>query len=106
VGALASAAVLLDGIVYLYRHGLAAPQYRVFAAEPTELRSVSGISRATLTLRGRNIIQLGLLLLIMTPVARMAFSVAAFAMQRDRLYVGLTLIVLAILLYSLTYGQI
>jgi len=56
-------------------------------------------------LRGRGIIQLGLLLLIATPVARVAFSIAAFAMQRDRLYVVVTLMVLAILLYSLTSGQ-
>ena len=103
--ALASAVVLLGGIVYLYRHGLAAPQYRAFAGEPDELRSVSGILRGALTLRGRNIIQLGLLLLIMTPVARVAFAVAAFAAQRDRLYIGVTLLVLAILLFSLTHGQ-
>jgi len=61
--------------------------------------------RDALTLRGRGIIQLGLLLLIATPVARVAFSVAAFALQRDRLYVVVTLVVLAILLYSLTSGQ-
>jgi uncharacterized membrane protein len=66
---------------------------------------MSGIVRDALTLRGRGIIQLGLLLLIATPVARVAFSVAAFAFQRDRLYVVVTLVVLAILLYSLTSGQ-
>jgi uncharacterized membrane protein len=51
------------------------------------------------------LIQLGLLLLIATPVARVAFSVAAFAMQGDRLYVVVTLIVLAVLIYSLTGGH-
>jgi len=73
--------------------------------EPTDLRTLSGIVRDALALRGRGIIQLGLLLLIATPVARVAFSVAAFAIQRDRLYVVVTLMVLAILLYSLTSGQ-
>ncbi len=46
-------------------------------------------------------IQLGLLLLIATPIARVAFSVVGFAIERDRMYVVFTLIVLAILLYSL-----
>ena len=51
--------------------------------------------------RGRGIIQLGLLLLIATPIARVVFSVYAFARQRDRTYVLVTLVVLAVLLYSL-----
>jgi uncharacterized membrane protein len=42
-----------------------------------------------------------LLLLIATPVARVMFAVVGFAMERDPLYVLLTLIVLAVLLYSL-----
>jgi uncharacterized membrane protein len=101
----ASAVVLLGGTIYLTRHGLSKPQYHVFVGEPTDLRTLSGIVRDALTLRGRGIIQLGLLLLIATPVARVAFSVAAFAIQRDRLYVVVTLMVLAILLYSLTSGR-
>ena len=47
-------------------------------------------------------IQLGLLLLIATPVARVAFSVFVFMNQRDRTYVAITLIVLTVLLVSLT----
>ena len=46
-------------------------------------------------------IQFGLLLSIATPVARVAFSVVAFALQRDWLYIVVTLIVLAVLTYSL-----
>jgi uncharacterized membrane protein len=102
---LASAFVVLGGVIYLARHGLSAPQYHIFRGEPTSLRTLSGIMKDAFTLRGRGIIQLGLLLLIATPVARVAFSVAAFAIQRDRLYVVVTLVVLAILLYSLTGGQ-
>jgi uncharacterized membrane protein len=51
--------------------------------------------------RGRGLIQLGLLLLIATPIARVAFSIVGFAIERDRMYVVFTLIVLAILLFSL-----
>jgi uncharacterized membrane protein len=49
----------------------------------------------------QDIIQFGLLLLILTPVARVAFSLAGFALERDGTYVALTSIVLAILIYSL-----
>jgi Protein of unknown function (DUF1634) len=41
------------------------------------------------------------LLLLATPVARVVFSIAAFALERDRMYVGITLVVLAILAYGL-----
>jgi uncharacterized membrane protein len=47
------------------------------------------------------LIQLGLLLLIATPIARVGCSIVGFAIERDRMYVAFTLIVLAILLYSL-----
>ena len=103
---LAAAVVLFGGSIYLVRHGRAAPQYHIFMGEPTDLRTVSGIVRDALAFRGRGLIQLGLLLLIATPVARVAFSVAAFAIQRDRLYVVVTLIVLAVLMYSLTGGHV
>ena len=43
----------------------------------------------------------GLLLLIATPVARVIFSAIVFAMEGDRMYLLFTLIVLAVLLYSL-----
>ena len=102
---LAAAVVLFGGSVYLARHGRAAPQYRVFMGEPTDLRTVSGIVEDALSFRGRGLIQLGLLLLIATPIARVAFSVVAFAVRRDRLYVVVTLIVLAVLMYSLTGGH-
>jgi uncharacterized membrane protein len=66
---------------------------------------VEGILGQVRAWRGRGIIQLGLLLLIATPVARVAFSVVAFALERDRLYVGITLIVLAVLAFSLAGGH-
>ena len=103
---LAAAVVLFGGSVYLVRHGRTAPQFHVFKGEPTDLRTISGIVKDALTFHGRGLIQLGLLLLIATPVARVAFSAAAFAVERDRLYVVVTLIVLAVLMYSLTGGHL
>jgi uncharacterized membrane protein len=103
---LAAAVVALGGIIFLLRHGGATPQYAKFVGEPFELRTISGIISGTVLFHGRNIIQLGLLLLIATPVARVAFSVVAFALERDRLYVVITLLVLAVLLFSLAGGHV
>jgi uncharacterized membrane protein len=98
---LAAIAVSAGGLVYLVRYGGTTPDYRVFHGEPADLRSVSGIVTDALEWRSRGIIQLGLLLLVATPVARVAFSIFAFAQQRDLTYVFITSIVLGILLYSL-----
>jgi uncharacterized membrane protein len=78
----------------------------LFAGEPPELRTIAGILAGVRTFHGRNIIQLGLLVLIATPVARVAFSVVAFALERDWLYVGITLLVLVVLLFSLAGGHL
>lgn len=54
-------------------------------------------------LRPVAIAQAGLVALVATPVVRVAASVVAFAMEGDRLYVAITLTVLAILLASLLW---
>ena len=100
-GVLVSAAVVLLGAsIYLSRHAHEPADYRVFRGEPSEYRTIRGIIQSAISGGGRGLIQLGLLLLIATPIARVAFSVAGFAIERDRLYVAFTLLVLAILLYS------
>ena len=96
--------VLVGGVLYLIRYGATLPDYTVFRGEPAELRSLFGIVRGALSFQIRSVIQLGLLLLIATPVARVAFSILAFALQRDRTYVIVTLIVFAVLIYSLIGG--
>ena len=101
-GVLVSAVVVLcGGVLYLIKYGHAPAEYRIFRGEPTDLKSVSGIARDAFILHSRGIIQLGLLLLIATPVARVAFSIFGFAEEKDRMYVTFTVIVLLILLYSL-----
>jgi len=97
--------VLAGGIVYLARHQMPVTNYRVFQGEPAELRTVQGILHEALALRGRGLIQLGLLILIATPIARVAFSVLAFLHERDWTYVVVTLVVLGLLFYSLLGGH-
>jgi uncharacterized membrane protein len=98
---LAATVVAVGGLLYLARHGGEPVAYHVFRGEPHALRSVPGIVSSVFALGARGIIQFGLLLLIATPVARVAFSAVAFMLERDRTYVIVTLIVLATLLYSL-----
>jgi uncharacterized membrane protein len=101
-----AAAVLVSagGVIYLFAHGHAAASYGVFRGQPPELRSVNGVLGSARALTGEGLIELGLLLLIATPIARVALSVILFARQRDWLYVGITLLVLALLTYSLLAG--
>jgi len=98
---LAAAVVLIGAVFYLRRYGHDIPDYKTFHSEPARLKSLSEIVRGTMAGEPRNIIQFGLLLLIATPIARVLFSVFGFAIERDYMYVIITLIVLGILLYSL-----
>src|SRR5271157_3498899 len=101
-GVLISAAVVLWGAsIYLFRHAHEPADYRIFRGEPSEFRTIPGVIRSVMNGQGRGWIQLGLLLLIATPIARVASSIVGFALERDRLYVAFTLIVFVILLYSL-----
>ncbi|MEX2299740.1 MAG: DUF1634 domain-containing protein [Bryobacterales bacterium] len=97
---LAAVVVLVGGLIYLARHGHEQPAYQTFRGEPSALRTFAGILSGAWELRGREIIQLGLLLLIMTPIARVAFAAYSFTRQRDWLYVGIASIVLSLLLYG------
>jgi uncharacterized membrane protein len=104
-GVLTSAMVVLaGGIVYLARHGGEAAQYRVFPNQSESLRGLSAVLSRSTILSGRGLIQVGLLLLIATPVARVMFSIVGFVRGRDWLYVGVTLTVLILLTYSLAAG--
>lgn len=98
---LAAAIVISGACVYLKRHGHEPADYRVFRGEPSDFRTIRGVLESVMHGRGRGLIQLGLLFLIATPIARVAFSIVGFMLERDRMYVVFTLIVLAILLYSL-----
>ena len=108
VGALLTAGVLVasvlvatGGLVYLIKYGGTRPHHETFTGEPDDLTSIGGIVKAASQLRGRGLIQLGLLVLLATPVARVAFSLYSFIRQRDRTYVFMTAFVLVLLLGSL-----
>jgi uncharacterized membrane protein len=79
--------------------------YRPFRGEPRALTSASEIVAGLGHPRPETVIQFGLLLLIATPVARVVFSAAAFALEKDWTYVAITAVVLAVLVYSLAFAH-
>jgi uncharacterized membrane protein len=102
IAVIVSALFVLTGcVIYLMRHGLEMPAYGVFAGVPKNLRDLREVIELAWQVKSVGIIQLGLLILIATPVARVAFSVFAFIIQRDFMYALVTLIVLTVLLLSI-----
>lgn len=102
IGVIAAGVVVMVGaVLYLVRHGAEMPRYAKFHGEPESLRTLHGIITEAARFDARGIIQLGLLLLIATPIARVAFSAVGFAQERDYRYVAISLAVLGLLLFSL-----
>jgi uncharacterized membrane protein len=102
---LAALVVFVGGVWFLAKAYDMPHNYRTFRGEPAELRSVPQIAHQAMQLSPLGLIQFGLLLLIATPVARVLFSVLGFALERDWMYVVITLLVLALLVFTLTSGS-
>lgn len=98
---IASIVVVLGATLLLVRHGAEPTAFSVFRGGSSHLRSVSATFIGAVHGDPGAIVQLGLVLLIATPVARVALTLAAFAAQRDRLYVAMTALVLVLLLVGL-----
>jgi uncharacterized membrane protein len=101
VGVITAAIVVLAAAIWYHASDGAVTDYRTFHGEPPQVCSATGVVQAALHGDAAAWIQLGLLILIATPVARVAFSVFAFTWQRDWPYVAITLVVLSVLLYGL-----
>ena len=104
-GVLASAAaVLFGGILYVVRHGSAPVDYHIFRGEPSDLRSLSGIWKDFEAGSGRGAIQFGLMLLVGIQVIRVALTGVLFLLNKDKVFVVITLLVLAMLSYALFFA--
>jgi uncharacterized membrane protein len=110
VGVLTSLLVVLIGTVvtfvhhphYLSSHHDLRPLTKPGAEFPHSLPSlIRGLQHG----QGRAIVMAGLLLLIATPVLRVAVSVLAFRYQHDRTFVVITSVVLMLLLTSFVLGR-
>ncbi len=101
----ASCIALLGGIFYLVQQGAASvPDYSHFKGEGAEYTSFRGIFHGVAAGSATEFIQLGVLVLLATPILRIFFSLIAFALEKDRLYVFITTLVLGIILFSMFGG--
>lgn len=101
----ASTIVLIGGIVYLIQLGQAPrPSYHHFVGEAAGYTTFNGIISNALQFNAKGIIQLGVMVLIATPILRIAFSLLGFTIEGDKLYIIITLIVLAVMLFSTIGG--
>ena len=104
IGVIFSAIVVLFGaVLYLFSHGQEKPDYYNFVFNPFSVDNPMGLLKDVLTLKSLEIMKLGILLLVGTPILRVIISVAAFIYEKDLMYVVFTLIVLFVLIYSFFY---
>lgn len=97
--------VFFGGILYIYRHGQTVADYHVFKGIPVFIQTGSGIIDGILTFKGRAIIQGGIILLIATPIMRVMCSAIGFILEKDYMYLVITLLVLAIIFISMLSGH-
>jgi len=98
--------VFFGGIIFLYRHGHEIADHKKFVGIPDFIQTPSGIIDNIIALRGQAIIQFGIILLIATPILRVIFSAIGFVLEKDRLYVFISLLVLLIIFISTISGHV
>ena len=97
-GVMLSSFVILVGIILSFFH-TGPRQFLIFP------HTLSAVWSGLLLLQPPAIIALGLLLLLATPVIRVAASIIAFGLEHDRRYVVITSAVLLILIVSFLLGR-
>jgi uncharacterized membrane protein len=101
---LAAAIVLAGGVLYLVGHHSDPTNYHTFVAGGPGTRTLHGIVLSASHGNSEALMQIGLVLLILTPVARVGVAVVGFFLEKDRLYTVVSLIVLLILAFSLIHA--
>lgn len=97
----------IGGIIYMFYDNAILPNYKAtteFTGTAENLRDFKDIFRGVLALNGASIIQLGVIVLIATPIIRVALSIFTFLYEKDYLYVVITIIVLCIIMINMFFG--
>jgi len=97
--------MLLGLVMVLWKDRAAPPPTGAFVGVAEGLADVPGVLSRAARLDAAGVLQLGVLLLVLTPVARVVATLIMFAARRDRLYVVVTLIVLAVLVWGVLGGR-
>lgn len=93
-------AVIFGGGLFLWSHAGMMINDRIFHGEPLALKGIKEITAGTFHDQALAIVQLGILVLMFTPIIRVFSCLILFSKERDFLYMGLSLCVLIILLLS------
>lgn len=107
---LACTITTFGGIVYIIQRKGHMPDYKSIPSDQPfhgvedYLRELSTIIPRVLDFDGAAIIQLGVVVLIATPILRVAFSAISFLIEKDYMYVVITLIVLIIIIANMVFG--
>lgn len=90
---------IISGVYYLIRHGAEPmPDYTKWTGEPASYTTLTGILKGVFELAAQDWIQLGVIVLMLTPIIRVVLSIIDFARQKDWLYVVITAIVLLVII--------
>lgn len=95
----------IGGIVYLMHHGNDIEDYSVFKENDRNIFEViAAVVNGVISGRGEFLIFFGIILLFLTPVFRVLLSLFSFIIEKDYLYVVITLIVILIIITSISFG--
>lgn len=96
---------LIGGIYYLLTtSGQLVPDYKTFHEGGASYTTFEGIVRGAFSLSATEWMQLGVVVLMLTPIMRVVLSLVDFSIQRDWLYVGITAIVLIVIIVNALVG--
>lgn len=102
IGVMASlVVVLLGGILYLANHGNDYVNYQMFHGEPKQFTTVASILSHVFTFSSLDLIQTGLLTLVIVQVLRVALTAWLFIQAKDKLFFLISLFILFVLVYGL-----
>ncbi len=102
---ISSLIVLVGGLLYLGQSGqMALPAYHEFIGTKAGYTSFGQIFSGIKQINAKAIIQFGVVVLIATPILRIAFSLVGFIFEKDKLYIIITLIVLSVMMVSIFGG--
>ena len=101
---LAATLMVLGGWFYLKHPTMQPSDYAHFHGSSVDLHNLGKVLTGSRLADSTSVLELGIVLLIATPIARVVLCVVDFARQRDKLYVAVSLGVLLVLCYSLFRG--
>lgn len=96
---------VIGGVCYLMQHGNdPVPDYSTFRRDPSSHITWLEIWQGVVNLQAEGLILLGVILLIFTPIFRVALSLITFSLERDWLYVAITALVFLIIISNMLEG--